>query len=173
MHLYNYIWVVILVPRLNLAFLLPKLSCDIHKVLVCLCSCGFDNPRKTLMWKLLQFTSVRLRIILLGSRTTNRVPPPSRTSCLDVDPSLGWATSLNPLPGWFPVDVGPIGEDDVKVRPSMSYRRSRHHRCLSRGDCAPTLTPCWSHGLTGPFQPLGQAGAVRPWAKWGPTLLTN
>jgi hypothetical protein len=45
MHLYNYIWVVLLVPRLNLSFLSPKLSRGIDKVLVCLYSCGFDNPR--------------------------------------------------------------------------------------------------------------------------------
>jgi hypothetical protein len=48
MHLYNYILVALLVPRLNLAFLSPKLSCGIDKVLVCLCPCGFDIPRNTL-----------------------------------------------------------------------------------------------------------------------------
>jgi hypothetical protein len=37
MHLYNCIWVVLLVPRLNLAFLSPKLSCGIYIVLVYLC----------------------------------------------------------------------------------------------------------------------------------------
>jgi hypothetical protein len=47
MHLYNYIWIVLLVSRLNLAFS-PKLSCGIDKVLVCLYPCGFDNPRNTL-----------------------------------------------------------------------------------------------------------------------------
>jgi hypothetical protein len=71
MHLYNYIWVVLLVHRLNLTFLSPKLSCGIDKVLVYLCPCGFDNPRNTLRWKLLQLGSVRLRIILLGLRTTH------------------------------------------------------------------------------------------------------
>jgi hypothetical protein len=48
MHLYNYISVVILVPRLNIAFLPPKLSRGIDNVLVYLCSCGFNNPRNTL-----------------------------------------------------------------------------------------------------------------------------
>jgi hypothetical protein len=71
MHLYNYIWVVLLIPRLNLVFLSPKLSHGIHKVLVNLCPCGFDNPRNTLRWKLLQLASVRLWIILLGLRTAN------------------------------------------------------------------------------------------------------
>jgi hypothetical protein len=49
MHLYNYILVVLLIPRLNIAFLSPKLSHGIDKVLVCLCPCGFNNPRNTLM----------------------------------------------------------------------------------------------------------------------------
>jgi hypothetical protein len=71
MHLYNCIWVVLLVSRLNLAFLSPKLSRGIDKVLVCLCPCGFDNPRNTLRWKLLQLASVCLRIILFGLRTAN------------------------------------------------------------------------------------------------------
>jgi hypothetical protein len=72
MHLYNYIWVVILVLMLNLAFFSPKFSCGIDKVLVCLCPCGFDNPRNTLRWKLLQLASVHLWIILLGLRTANK-----------------------------------------------------------------------------------------------------
>jgi hypothetical protein len=71
MNLYNYIWVVIFIPRLNLAFLSPKLSCVIDKVLVCLCPSGFDNPRNTLRWKLLQLASVYSWIILLGLRTAN------------------------------------------------------------------------------------------------------
>jgi hypothetical protein len=71
MHLYNYIWVVLLVSRLNLAFLSPKLSRGIDKVLVCLCPCGFDNPRNTLRWKMLQLAFVRLQIILLGLTTTS------------------------------------------------------------------------------------------------------
>jgi hypothetical protein len=70
-HLYNYIWVVLHISRLNLALLSPKLSRGIDKVIVCLYPCGFDNPRNTLRWKLLQLASVCLRIILLGSRTTN------------------------------------------------------------------------------------------------------
>jgi hypothetical protein len=37
MHLYNCICVVLLVPRLTLAFLSPKLSRGIDIVLVCLC----------------------------------------------------------------------------------------------------------------------------------------
>jgi hypothetical protein len=71
MHLYNYIWVVLLVSRLNLAFLSSKLSRGIDKMLVCLYPCGFNNPRNTVRWKLLQLTFVRLRIILLGLRTAN------------------------------------------------------------------------------------------------------
>jgi hypothetical protein len=71
MHLYNCIWVVLLISMLNLAFLSPKLSRDIDKVLVCLCTCGFDNPRNTLRWKLLQLAFLRFRIILLGLRTAN------------------------------------------------------------------------------------------------------
>jgi hypothetical protein len=75
MHLYNYIWFVILVSRLNLAFLSPKLSRGIDKVLVYLCPCGFEYPRNTLRWKLLQLESVCLRIILLGLRTANTLLP--------------------------------------------------------------------------------------------------
>jgi hypothetical protein len=71
MHLYNCIWVVLLISTLNLAFLSPKLSCSIDIVLVCLCPHGFDNPRNTLRWKLLELTSVRLRIILFDLRSTN------------------------------------------------------------------------------------------------------
>jgi hypothetical protein len=48
MHLYNCICVVLLISRLNLVFLSPKISHDIDKVLVCLCPCGFDNPKNTL-----------------------------------------------------------------------------------------------------------------------------
>jgi hypothetical protein len=58
MHLYNYIWVVLLISRLNLAFLSPKLSRGIDKVLVFLYPYGFNNPRNTLRWKLLQLSSV-------------------------------------------------------------------------------------------------------------------
>jgi hypothetical protein len=72
MHLYNCIWVILLVSRLNLAFLSPKLSRGIDIVLVCLCPCGFDNPRNTLRWKLLQLASVCLRIILFSLRTANK-----------------------------------------------------------------------------------------------------
>ncbi len=72
-HLYNYIWVVLLVSRLNSAFLSPKLSHGIDIVLVCLYPCGFDNPSYTLRWKLLQLASVCLRIILFGLRTTNKL----------------------------------------------------------------------------------------------------
>jgi hypothetical protein len=43
MHSYNRIWVVLLISRLNLAFVSPKLSRGIDVVLVCLCPCGFDN----------------------------------------------------------------------------------------------------------------------------------
>jgi hypothetical protein len=71
MHLYNCIWVVLFVSRLNLAFLSPKLSRDIDKVLVYLYPCGFDNPMNTRRWKLLQLAFVRLRIILFGIRTVN------------------------------------------------------------------------------------------------------
>jgi hypothetical protein len=71
MHLYNYIWVVLLIPKLNLVFLSPKLSHSIDKVLLYLCPYGFDNPKNTLRWKLLQLASVCLRIILLGLRTAN------------------------------------------------------------------------------------------------------
>jgi hypothetical protein len=71
MHFYNCIWVVLLISRLNLAFLSPKLSCSIDKVLVYLCPYGFDNPRNTLRWKLLQLASVRMWIILFGLRTAN------------------------------------------------------------------------------------------------------
>jgi hypothetical protein len=72
MHLYNCIWVVRLVSRLNLAFLSLKLSCDIDIVLVYLYPCGFDNPGNTLRWKLLQLAYVHLRIILFGLRTANK-----------------------------------------------------------------------------------------------------
>jgi hypothetical protein len=71
MHLYNYIWVVLFVSRLNLVFLSPKLSRGIDEVLVYLYPCGFDNSRNTFRWKLLQLASVRLRIILFGLRTAN------------------------------------------------------------------------------------------------------
>jgi hypothetical protein len=72
MHLYTCIWVVQLVSRLNLAFLSLKLSRGIDIMLVCLCLCGFNNPRNTLRWKLLQLASVRLQIILFGLRTANK-----------------------------------------------------------------------------------------------------
>jgi hypothetical protein len=88
MHLCNCIWVVLLVSMLNLAFLSPKLSHGIDIVLVCLCPRGFDNPRNTLRWKLLQLASVRLRIILFGLRTANNV------TTLDVSPDSGHASQL-------------------------------------------------------------------------------
>jgi hypothetical protein len=107
MHLYNCIWVVLLVPRLNLAFLSPKLSHNIDIVLVHLCPCGFDNPRNTLRWKLLQLASVRLRIDLFGWRTANSgadgsylnyccaLSPPSRDEwlwfCVIYAPVDRWA----------------------------------------------------------------------------------
>jgi hypothetical protein len=72
-HLYNYIWVVLLVHRLNLAFLSPKISHGIAKVLVCLCLYGFNNPTNTLRWKLLLLVSVCLWIILLGLWTANKL----------------------------------------------------------------------------------------------------
>jgi hypothetical protein len=40
-------------------------------MLDCLCPCGFDNPRNTLRWKLLQLAPIRLRINLFGLRTAN------------------------------------------------------------------------------------------------------
>jgi hypothetical protein len=40
-------------------------------MLVCLYPCGFDNPRNTFRWKLLQLASVCLQIILLSLRTAN------------------------------------------------------------------------------------------------------
>jgi hypothetical protein len=73
MHLYNCIWVVLLISRLNLAFLSPKLSRVIDKVLVYLYPCWFNNPRNTLRWKLLQLTFVRLWIILFGLRTASKL----------------------------------------------------------------------------------------------------
>jgi hypothetical protein len=73
MHLFNCIWVVLLISRLNLAFLSPKLSRGIDIVLVYLCPCGLDNPRNTLRWKLLQLASIHLRIILFSLRTANIV----------------------------------------------------------------------------------------------------
>jgi predicted secreted protein len=79
MHLYNCIWVVLLVSRLNLAFISPKLSHGIDIMLVCLCPCRFDNPRNTVRWKLLQLASVHLRIILFGLRTANREKNLQRT----------------------------------------------------------------------------------------------
>jgi hypothetical protein len=88
MHLYNYIWVVLLVPRLNLAFLSPKLSRVIDKVLVCLCPCGFDNPRNTLWWKLLQLSYVCLRIILLGLRTANSDQRALSPAWSETNPSI-------------------------------------------------------------------------------------
>jgi hypothetical protein len=48
MHLYNCIQVVLLLSRLNLAFLSPKLSRGIDILLVYLYPCGLDNPRNTL-----------------------------------------------------------------------------------------------------------------------------
>jgi hypothetical protein len=59
---------------LNLSFLSPNLSQGIDKVLVCLCPCGFNNPRNTLRWKLLQLAFLCLRIILLCLRTANISP---------------------------------------------------------------------------------------------------
>jgi hypothetical protein len=73
MHLYNCIWVVLLVSRLNLTFLLPKISHGIDKVLVYLYPSGFNNPMNTLRWKLLQLAPVRLQIILFGLRTANKL----------------------------------------------------------------------------------------------------
>jgi hypothetical protein len=82
MHLYNCISVVLLVSRLNLAFLSPKLSHGIDKVLDCLCPYGFNNPKNTLRLKLLQLASIRLRIILFGLRTTNKLSGAiARDSC--------------------------------------------------------------------------------------------
>jgi hypothetical protein len=84
MHLYNCIWVILLISRLNLAFLSLKLSRGIDIVLVCLYPCGFDNPRNTLRWKLLQLASVCLRIILFGLRTVNIFQTLSRAKKVDV-----------------------------------------------------------------------------------------
>jgi hypothetical protein len=84
MHLYNCIWVVLLNSRLNLAFLSPKLSHGIDKMLVYLCPSGFDNHRNTLRWKLLQLAFVRLWIILFGLRTANN--------------TVGSLSTLTPLP---------------------------------------------------------------------------
>jgi hypothetical protein len=86
MHLYSYIWVVQLVPRLNLAFVSPRISRGIGKVLVCLSPYGFDNPSNTLRRKLLQLASVFLRIILLGLRTANSV----YTKAYMWKTTLGW-----------------------------------------------------------------------------------
>jgi hypothetical protein len=71
MHLYNCVWVVLLIPRLNLPLLSPKLSRGIDIVLVYHYPCGFDNPTNTLRWNLLQLAYICLWIILLGLRTTN------------------------------------------------------------------------------------------------------
>jgi hypothetical protein len=49
------------------------LSRGIDKVLVCLCPCGFDNPRNTLRSKLLQLAPIQLRISLFGLRTANKL----------------------------------------------------------------------------------------------------
>jgi hypothetical protein len=48
MHLYNCILVALLISRLNLDFLSPKLSRGIDIVLVYLCPYGFDKPGNTL-----------------------------------------------------------------------------------------------------------------------------
>jgi hypothetical protein len=70
MHLYNCISVVLLVPRLNLAFLSPKLSRGIDIVLVCLypldsIAVGIILGECYYNWH------IRLWIILFGLRTTN------------------------------------------------------------------------------------------------------
>jgi hypothetical protein len=96
MHFYNCIWVVLLISRLNLAFLSPKLSCSIDKVLVYLCPYGFDNPRNTLRWKLLQLASVRMWIILFGLRTANSEQlklPQRRCRNHEVGDSKLWQTN--------------------------------------------------------------------------------
>jgi hypothetical protein len=54
-------------------------------VLVCLCPCGFDDPRNTLKCKLLQLTYVCLQIILFGLRIGNNplqqvIPHPWRAN---------------------------------------------------------------------------------------------
>jgi hypothetical protein len=122
MHLYNCIWVVLLVSRLNLPFLSPMLSRGIDKVLVCLYPYGFDNPRNTLRWKLLQLTSVRLQIILFGLRTTNNFASVSMNlgSCATSafysmawqgpQPTENWGASIRAL-------IGLWGRHGLDLRP--------------------------------------------------------
>jgi hypothetical protein len=52
LHLYNCIWVVLPVPRLNIAFLSQVIMRYRYSASLPL-SLGFDNPRNTLRWKLL------------------------------------------------------------------------------------------------------------------------
>jgi hypothetical protein len=78
MHLYNCISVVLLVPRLNLVFLSPKLSRGIDIVLFCLCPME-SITLGILLGYLLQLASVRLQIILFGLRTANNVLRPKHT----------------------------------------------------------------------------------------------
>jgi hypothetical protein len=70
MHLYNYIWVVLLISRLTLAFLSPKLSCGIDIVLVCLCPLDSITQR-----------------ILLGESYYNWHPYTCELFCLASGPS--------------------------------------------------------------------------------------
>jgi hypothetical protein len=104
-----------------------------------------------------------------STRATNEPNLPPRRPCTTRVSRL----PCPPCPVGSPLDVGPVGEDGIEVQPPTSCQRSRHHRSPPRGDRTPTLTLRWGHGPARLFQPLGQAGAVRPWAKLGPTLFTN
>jgi hypothetical protein len=62
---------------LNLAFLSPKLSRGIDKVPLCLCPCGFDNPRTTLKVKA---TTIGIRMLTdysVGHKDRQQAAPPS------------------------------------------------------------------------------------------------
>jgi hypothetical protein len=140
MHLYSCIWVVLLISRLNLALLSPKLSHGIDIVLVYLCPCGFDNPRNKHRWKLLQLTTVCLRIILFDLRTTNR--------------RHGW--------------LGSMGRKGNEVmggahESAIGERRGGLVKCATpRRECIPAIMP----RRCGPTRPVKEAMASWGRAGW-------
>jgi hypothetical protein len=178
MHLYNCIWVILLISRLNLAFLSPKLSHGIDKVLVCLCPYGFDNPRNTLRWKLLQLASVRIRIILFDLRTANKRP----VSCFVLTSTSTLLAVELPLPSkelllhltdhLMQTRRGPMPIS--KQRPT-SEQRSKPKRasgqdedspgqqwCPTRGGARPCVTWWWWVAITAGNPAAGGSAVVTP-----------
>jgi hypothetical protein len=110
----------------------------------------------------------------LAHRMSTLSPPPSLT----VDECHHRAELAASTPTWHsgerpplppcltgsPLNVGPVGEDEVEVRPPMSCRWLRHQRRSSRGDRAPRFCRAGVMGRLGRFslwarsvhQPLGQ-----------------